>query len=136
MKKILLFIFLIFIIVLGFAIIISQNSSKITTTTTTTKAALVTQVHITNKNVKEDIYNYAIDINYPQTGLKEIDENILFQVFTYVNNFKKAVREPSLSSAKKTLNISYSTIYNGDNLLSFKFTNDRYMDEKDSMHMI
>ncbi len=136
MKKTLLFIFLIFVIILGFAIIVSQNSSKRITTTTTTKAELVTQVHITNRNVKEEIDNYAIDINYPQTGLEEIDKNILFQVFTYVNNFKKAVREPSLSSAKKTLNISYSTIYNGDNLLSFKFVNDRYMDSEDSSHVI
>jgi len=136
MKKTLLFIFLIFIIILGFAIVASQNSLKQDITTTTTKATVTTKVHITNRNVKEEIYNYALDINYPQTGLKEIDENILFQVFTYVNNFKQAVRVPSPSSAKKTLNISYSTIYNDDNLLSFKFVNDQYMGEKDSSHII
>lgn len=143
MKKFLLILFLIVIIILGIYIFNTQNqlrhyiSSKSTIpTTTTTIVSQETILTITDKTIYEDKNNYLIDIHYPVTENKTIDDNIFADIEKRINDFKSIVTIPSPNSAKTTLTINYTTIFNQDDVLSIKFNSEAYTGGAHPSHLI
>lgn len=137
MKKFILLFFLGFVLLLGFYIITTQNklnSSVQTTTTTTSKPT--TQLKITDKAIKEEVDNYMIDINYPQTQIGEIDSDIFNNIEKQISDFKDAVKIPSPNGAKTTLITNYTIIYNDEDLLSIKFETESYTGGAHPSHLI
>ncbi|MFA5230321.1 MAG: DUF4163 domain-containing protein [Candidatus Paceibacterota bacterium] len=143
MKKFLLVLFLMAIIILGVYIFNTQNQlryylkSKINisaTTTTIVSQEMVTT--ITDKAIYEDKNNYIIDVHYPVTQNKIIDDNIFSNIKKQIDDFMVAVAEPSPNSAKTTLIISYETIFNQDDVLSIKFASEAYTGGAHPSHLI
>ena len=137
MKKFILYIFLAFILVFGFYIITTQNHlGNYLSNITTTKPMVVNKAAIVNKEIKEDIENYIIDINYPHLDVRELDENISKEINRQISEFKEAVKTPSPNSAKTTLIIGYKTVYNKDGLVSIKFETEAYTGGAHPSHTI
>jgi uncharacterized protein (UPF0333 family) len=137
MKKFLLLIFLGFVLLLGFYIITTQNKlNHYIQVTTTTTLPLITKVDIIDKTINENIDNYIIDINYPQTQISEIDSDIFNNIEKQVNDFKDAVKIPSPNGAKTTLITNYVIVYNDEDLLSIKFETEAYTGGAHPSHQI
>jgi hypothetical protein len=144
MKKILLSLFLVAIIILGIYIFNTQSQLhhyintkiNIPTTSTTIDEAQEVAILISDKAIYEDKDNYLIDVHYPITQNKIIDDNIFSNIEKQINDFKIAVATPSPNSAKTTLIISYETIFNQDDVLSIKFASESYTGGAHPSHLI
>lgn len=143
MKKILLFLFLIIIIILGVYILNTQKQlsnyikTKVNTpTTTTTIVESSDSILILDKTIYEDKNNYTIDVHYPTTENKIIDDSIFADIEKQVSDFKSAVIKPSPNSAKTTLIINYQTILNQEDILSIKFSSESYTGGAHPSHLI
>jgi hypothetical protein len=137
MKKIFLFLFLIFIILLGVYIIKTQSTRNLATIPTTTSTTVaVDNVSITNMIIKEDQDNYIINANYPETNNTFINDDILSLIQSKIDDFKTIISKPSPISSKMTFDINYIIISNKDNILSLKFESESYAGTAHPSHLI